>query len=276
MDIALLIAAYDSGHYNLRMGQGPLRLKESGILDNLRSQGHTIHETELHPDQTFSTEISTAFALHRLGAEAAAEARSNGMFPLLFSGNCNHCIGPVTGAQADSILWFDAHGDYNTTDTTTTGFLDGMGLNILAGNAFHAASQRTPGFRPIQPVNIVHVGGRDFDPEEDTLMRSSGMVIISPDEVYSSGIQRGLDALLTRERRLHIHFDFDVLDPSIGTANPFPTPGGLRLEEVTSAIRAARKQLPVVSASLAAYEPAVDPEGKMIPVAAAVLDALVN
>jgi hypothetical protein len=57
MQIALLIAAYDSGHYNLRMGQGPLRLRESGILDTLRSHGHTIHETELHPDQPFNAEI---------------------------------------------------------------------------------------------------------------------------------------------------------------------------------------------------------------------------
>jgi arginase len=178
--------------------------------------------------------------------------------------------------EADSILWFDAHGDYNTPGTTTTGFLDGMGLNILAGNAFQAASQRIPGFRPIQPVNIVHVGGRDFDPEESDLMRKSGMVMIAPDEVLNTGIQRGLDALRPRAKRLHIHFDFDVLHPSMGKANPFPTPGGVWVEEVTTAIRAARAQLSVVSASLAAYEPAVDPEGKMIPVAAAVLDALLN
>ena len=83
----------------------------------------------------FGAEIQTAFALCAAVAEKARESRATGRFPLVLSGNCNVAVGTVAGCGCGStdVVWFDAHGEATTPETTTSGFLDGMGISILTG-----------------------------------------------------------------------------------------------------------------------------------------------
>src|SRR5207253_2124442 len=69
------------------------------------------------------------------------------------------------GLGADvGVAWLDAHGDFHTPETTTSGFVDGMALAVAAGQCWRALAAAVPGFEPVLAGRVVHVGGRDFDP----------------------------------------------------------------------------------------------------------------
>src|SRR5687767_4289522 len=107
------------------MGAGPSRIaRELGV-----------DAEEIHPVSTWRAEIKTTFELYRALADRVREAND---FPVVFSGNCGASIGTAAGLGTEdlAVLWFDAHGDYNTPDTTESGFLDGMCLGILTGRCW--------------------------------------------------------------------------------------------------------------------------------------------
>ncbi|MBK8022133.1 MAG: arginase family protein [Chloroflexi bacterium] len=263
MKICLLMSPYDSGFYGERMGAGPLRLLDSGLDAALQMDGHETQTVWLHSDLKFNGEIATAFALHRSGAAAARSAMSDGAFPILLAGNCNASIGPIIGMEADGVVWFDTHGDFNTPENTASGFFDGMGMAVLAGQCFRSLAMRTPGFRPFSGGQLIHVGGRDFDSGELDNLMDAGVQIASADDVRADAAGAWMRPLAGR--RVHLHFDVDVLDPSVGAANSFTAiPGGLSLSDAVDAIRTVRREAVLVSATFSSYEPAVDPDGAMV------------
>ncbi|MCC6617227.1 MAG: arginase family protein [Anaerolineae bacterium] len=275
MKVYTILSPYDSGYFARRMGAGPIHIQASGLETALAADGHTLVSETLTPSAAFPAEIALAFELQRLGAEATRRALADDAFPLLLAGNCNASIGPVTGAGADGIVWFDAHGDFNTPETTEMGFFDGMGLAALTGRCWRTMTAQIDGFQPLAEANVVHVGGRDFDAQEAGLLHDSALTLIPPSEVRQSGIARGLDALDRRVSRLHIHVDLDVLDPAtVGQVNLFAAPDGLGVQHVIDAISDAHQHFEVVSASVSAYDPSHDTDGAVLRAAMAVIRAL--
>jgi len=274
MKVYAILSPYDSGHHARRMGAGPIHIQANGLESALAADGHTLLSETLRPSAAFPAEIALAFELQALGARATRRALEIGAFPVLLAGNCNACTGPVVGAGADGIVWFDAHGDFNTPDTTIMGFFDGMGLAALTGRCWSPMSAQIDGFRPLAEANVVHVGGRDFDPLEMALLRESAVTLIPPGEVRQAGIARGLDALAGHVTRLHIHVDLDVFDPSVGQVNLFSAPDGLSVQNVLDAIGDAQQRFNVVSASVSAYDPTHDTDGAVLQAALDVIRTL--
>lgn len=110
-------------------------------------------------------EVATAFELDRLIATETRLAVEAGEFPLVLSGNCNSSVGTISGAGIGNlrVVWFDAHADFNTPKTTTTGFLDGMGLAIAVGRCWSGLASSIPGFSPLPEANVVLVGIRSTE-----------------------------------------------------------------------------------------------------------------
>jgi arginase len=130
LPVRLLEVPYDSGHRDVRMGAGPLALAAAGAAARLRDEGHEVHE-RLIEASSWRAEVVTAFELQRLVADEAAAARADCQVPILLSGNCNTTVGMLAGLAAANrrtgVVWFDAHGDFNTPDIDEGGFLDGQG-----------------------------------------------------------------------------------------------------------------------------------------------------
>src|SRR2546425_1674863 len=177
MNVAVLLAAYASGRYRERMGGGPEYLFESCVeplLTRLAQDFRT--ETILVPDR-FPVEIRTAFVLGGLIAERVRDSRRDGWFPLVLSGNCNAAVGTISGCGCEStgVIWFDAHGEATTPETTTSGFLDGMGISILTGQCWRNLAFAIPGFQPMSGTRIVLVGARDVEAPESALLDRVGV-----------------------------------------------------------------------------------------------------
>src|SRR4051812_11862552 len=131
---------YDSGHRALRMGAGPEHLLSNGMEDALAATGREIRSEVLEVPPPSRVEIATAFELFGMLARRVQEATATGRFPLVLSGNCNAAVGVIAGLAGASsqeevgLVWFDGHADFNTPETTTSGFLDGMGLSMAVAH----------------------------------------------------------------------------------------------------------------------------------------------
>lgn len=278
VDVELCIVPYDSALLDTRMGAGPRRIVAGGLPDRLRERGHAtrVHETA-PPDDEPRVEIGTAFALNRRLAAKVAEARARGAFTITLAGNCNTAVGtvagtlPGAGSTAAGVIWFDAHGDFNTPETTIGGFLDGMALAMLTGRCWRRMTATVPGFAPVDEANVILVGGRDLDPDEAELLSSSAVVQLGAHDAPSR-LEAEIDALARRVTRLYVHVDLDVLDASEGLANAYAGGAGLTLLQLLDCIEIAAARIPLAAAALTAYDPAFDHTGSICRAAIAVAE----
>jgi arginase len=279
MNIQLLLVPYDSGHRGWRCGAGPDHLLRAGLPGHLERLGHVVtavHVVEDDPAQ-HPAEIRTAFELARRLAHAVSSARAVGHFPLVLSGNCNAAIGTLSGLSPArcATFWFDAHGDLNTPETTTTGFLDGMGLATAMGLCWRDLVATVPGFQPVPPQITFLLGARDLDPEEAAWLGESPVTAVSAEQLPA-----GLALLLKRvpmaDTAGYLHLDLDVLDPAVGRANYLPVPNGLSLDQLTGAIAAIRDRIPVAAATVASYSPEEDQDQGICRAAFAAIEAMVG
>lgn len=271
MNLQIIAVPYDSGHRGERMGAGPAHFVERGVERMLREAGHHVEVETLDARTRFLTEIGTAFDLHRQLAERVRTVTGGGRLPLVLAGNCGGAsLGALAGLSGEplGIVWFDAHGDFNTPETTTSGFLDGMPLAIATGRCWTALAATIPGWTPVPEAYAIHVGGRDLDTEEASMMAESAMTVIPPQVIRDEGIcevlMPALDVLAEYVRRVYVHIDLDALDPTVAPANELSVPGGLSLTQIEESIQCIGERFEIGAVGFASYDPAVDPEDRMI------------
>lgn len=269
-DIRIIAIPYDSGHRSLRMGGGPEHLLENGIAEELGGEGREVRTEVLHPENTPLVEVATAFELDSLVATQVREAIAENEFPLVLSGNCNASVGTLAGANPNNlgIVWFDAHADFNTPETTTSGFFDGMCLAIAVGHCWNGMANGVPGFRPVAEENVVLAGAREIDTAEKTRLSASEVKVAGKDSMNREGLTvfaETLDELRGKVERVYVHIDPDVLDPeTVGRANEFAPEGGLGTQELEAALDMIRERFTIAAAGIASYDPAFDEDGRVL------------
>ncbi len=279
MDLRVITVPYDSGRRDERMGAGPARLLAAGVLREVLADGHRVEsETVVLPDDAFPTEVASAFALGRALAARVALAVAEGALPVVLAGNCVSSLGTLAGlGEAPvGVLWFDAHGDFNTPETTVGGFVDGMALSIATGQCWRPLAMTVPGFRPVDERRVTLVGTRDLDAAEAERLERSAVTVV-PTAALAARLPPRLAALGAEGASgVYLHVDLDVLDPSEGRANGYAVPGGLTVAELAGALAAAAAALPVRAIAFTAYDPSVDPAGRVVAAAARCLAAAVG
>jgi arginase len=277
--VQLVEVPFDSGQRDMRMGRGPAHLLELGAEKLLHDRGDDVSRVTVASDLTFPGEIAVAFDLSQRIAEVVRTAVADDRMPIILAGNCISSTGAVAALGSPAVVWFDAHGDFNTPETSVTGMLDGMALATLAGRCWQGLARTIPGFAPVPEENLVLVGARDIDDDEANLLRASEVAVVTAGTVRRismlDALAPVLRALHARTQRVYLHIDLDVLDPSEGTANSFAAPHGLTLKQLLAAIRRIGEQFSVVGGALSAYDPALDEDGRAGQAALRVLEALV-
>lgn len=163
-------------------------------------------------------------------------------------------------------------------DTSPTGFFDGMALSVAMGRSWSPLTATLPGFQPLDDRNLIHVGARDFDPAELSMIESSPMARIQVADLRRDGADAALGQPLReiadRVDQVYLHMDLDVLDPSELEANDYAAPGGLTVAEMVDVIRATSRHLRIAGVGLTAYDPDRDPEERGIGIAERLLVAV--
>ena len=266
MNINLIQVPYDSGQRNKRMGRGPFYFVENGAVAHLRKMGTNVREIIIEPTTDFHREIGTTFELLNSIAEQVQVAIAEDAFPLILAGNCSSTAGAISGVSPRPVglIWFDAHGDFNTPETSTTGFLDGMGLAMITGRCWVPLTSKIPGFRKLADDHIVLVGARELDKPETEQLEKSSIALIHWEDVREKGcaaaLEEALVALQARVDSAFIHIDLDVHDATLAPANHFRPPGGLCPEKVRDLVRFIAKRFRIVGASITAFDPDCDVE----------------
>ncbi len=270
MHIHTILVPYDSGHRGARMGRGPLHFVEHGVSDRLRAGGHDVIESVIDVATLFPTEVGTSFELYRSLADRVCSAVTDRAFPLVLAGNCGSSLGTVSGVRAATpndpsdigVIWLDAHGDFNTPETTATGFLDGTVLAALTGRGWQTLTASIPGFRPVPDTHVVLVGARDIDAGEERLLASSRVIRVEAARMQADGARAALDPALTElaryVSRVYLHIDLDVHDPAEAQANQYAVPGGVAVGAVRDLVRVVGERFSIVAAALTAYDPSYD------------------
>ncbi len=257
------------------MGAGPEHLLANGLEGHLLRQGHTVTTSIISTSGGPRPEIGTAFELMGLVSVDVRTAIGDARFPIVLSGNCGTASGTLAGLTPSrrAVLWFDAHGDANTPDTTITGFVDGTALATALGWCWHGLADRIPGFEPVDASAVRLIGTRDLDSDEAALLDRAAVRRISPAELRGSALDDAL-ASLPKGLQAYVHCDLDVLDPDEGQANVFPVPGGLDVETLVQAIGKIGSALPIAAAAVTAYAPEYDGDGRICRAAFRAIDAI--
>jgi arginase len=270
-NVQVLLIPYDSGHRSLRVGRGPEHLLNSGLKEILHSQGHEVSVEIIESQKEFRAEVGTQFELYGYLAKRVAEARKNSKFPLILSGNCGATLGAIAGAGTKplGVIWFDAHGEFNTPETTTSGFLDGMGLAVATGLCWKNLAASILNFQPISAKRIMLVGGRDFDPGERERLEQAGVRVVDCAAIEQTSMAVALSAPLSRlsssVEEVHLHIDLDALNPKEVPANGFVTEEvGLGVQQLREAIALIKETSKITSTTIASFDPASDPQGKTV------------
>ena len=197
------------------------------------------------------------------------EIRSDGEV-LCVGGECSLVLGSLAGLSRifrgrPGMLWMDSHGDFNTPESSPSGYIGGMCLAMAAGRGPKLGDGVETRRPLIKEESLVHLGSRALDREEERMMKSSGMRMVPMAEVRRRGV-RDLAGEVSRHLAdradwLVLHLDVDVIDPTLIPAVNYPTPKGLTIEEVLELARAVRATGKLRAVEVAAYNPAFDTDG---------------
>ena len=260
MELSIVQVPYDSGHFGRRMGRGPLSLVDGGLLDLLEEDGHDPRLVEVRLPAGFHSEVGAAAVLQGMVRDAVAGALHAGRTPVVLAGNCNlAALGSVAalGPASTAVVWFDAHGDFNTPDTSPSGFFDGMALSVLTGNSWSAMASSLAGFEPVPEERVALLGVRDLDPGEAELLEESAVARVAAAALLSEGVAAlgpVVERVVVGAERLYLHVDLDVLDPEALRANPYAASGGLGLDELIGAAAALRDHLDPAAVAMTSYD----------------------
>ena len=251
MRVRVITVPYRYDDFETGLGLGPRALLDAGLEERLTGAGTELTGIEAARLEDFERDAHrTAVNIGRLGANVAslvAAARADGSASLVLAGDDTAAIGIISGLQqADGptapigVVWLDAHGDFNTPETTFSGILAGMPLAILAGLAGPLWRDAAGLASTIATDRMVIAGVRDLDEKEETLLRSTSARIISARDLREGdAYARAIAALASTCALISVHVDLDVLDPHLVPSASTPSADGLSLLEAEAAIATA-------------------------------------
>ncbi len=205
-----------------------------------------VNEPDLPDDGTQQRMI----AIQQPLAELVKTAVHSNERPLSFAGDCCTTIGVLAGLQRagldPTLIWFDAHGDFNTWDTTPSGFLGGMPLAMLVGRGDQTMPEGL-GLKTLPEDKVVLTDARDLDPEEARLVEESAVHHIKDvRELLNQPLPQG---------PLYIHFDVDVIDIAEAPAMSYPAPGGPSVESLGEVFDFLAVSGQIAAVSVSAWNP---------------------
>ena len=274
MHVRVVTVPFRYDEPNEGLGKGPTALLEAGLLDRLREGGVDVggaSSVDLAEEDRVAGPI--AVNIGRLGAATAtliASARREAAGVLALAGDDTASVGIVAGLQRAhgagirvGIVWLDAHGDFNTPETSFSGILAGMPLAILAGLAGPVWRSSAGLVAPIPTDRILIAGVRELDEREETLLRSTDVQVVAASAVTEEGPFRlALHTLLLRSDLLLLHVDLDVLDPSLVPSSSTPAPNGWSVEEAAIVMRTVLDTGKVAVLGIAGLNPGAGQRGE--------------
>ncbi len=277
----LIGAPIDTGQKRPGCLMGPAAYRVAGLALALRDLGHGVEDRgdlalgDL-PDVSCPNpavhSLAETVAWAQLLADATDDALSDGGFPILLGGDHSLALGSVAGAASYAkragrplyLLWLDAHSDFHTPLTTTSGNLHGTPVAYITGR--HGFDAFGPFPEPIHADRVCLYGIRSVDPAEHAALLQHDLAINDMRVLDEHGVVAPLRAFLARVKdaggMLHVSLDVDFLDPSIAPAVGTTVPGGTTFREAHLVMELLHESGLVTSLDLVELNPFLDERGR--------------
>lgn len=243
----------DYGQTLRGVDMGASALRVAGLNDRLIRLGLDVHDRGDVSCEIMTTRevaepklrfLPDVVAGSRRLAEEVAEVARGGRLPLVLGGDHSVSIGTLAGLAAveprQGLIWLDAHGDFNSPDTSPTGNIHGMALAIVLGHGDPRLTTIGGSHAKALEENTVLVGVRDLDEQERSALKRSKVSVFTMRSIDELGIdvvmRRALEIASRGVTRVHLSLDVDVIDPEEAPGVGTPVPGGVTFREAHLAL----------------------------------------
>jgi arginase len=251
MNLRIVSVPYRYDERDDGLGLGPQAILDSGLVDALESRDVHVTgtSTAILPDDE-RVDSPVAANIGRLGAhlgKLVAESRDAGDAVLMLAGDDTAGVGVISGLQRSQgaghkvgIVWLDAHGDFNTPETSVSNILAGMPLAILAGLAGPLWRESAMLAAVVPTDRMLIAGIRELDDQEAQLLRSTNVHVLRHAEAVSGSMfDDSVNTLADKVDELYVHIDLDVLDPSLVPSSSTPSPHGMSIDQLAGLLESA-------------------------------------
>ena len=288
-NIDIIAACSDLGVHINGSNLGPkILLKNINNYDNIKNIKEINYDTNYKKEYQTENKKKNLEQINLFNAKLYKEVQNtieNNSFPITIGGDHNIAIASALASISKNnnlgIIWFDAHGDYNTFETTTTGNIHGLPFAAITNyeknllTTFHNTNF-------FAPKNAVLFGARDIDePYEKNNLLDAGITIITTEDVKKYGItemaKKAFEIASSGTNGIHISYDLDCINPQIAPGVSVPAVGGLNLEEAYAFLNEIIKNKEIIkSIDLVEFNPLLDINHKTEKIATYILNELIN
>jgi arginase len=283
MHIRILGVPLDLGQNHRGVDMGPFALRAARLDDALRELGHEVVDAgnvhvKLAEEQPYGDDSAKYLAeIAETSHETAVgvyQALASGYFPLSLGGDHSVAIGTLAGVaryfhdrgESIGLLWFDAHADMNTPDTSPSGNIHGMPFAATLGYGPEALTSILDLSPKLDPAKCVLIGARDIDSTERAIVRDSGVNVFTMRQIDEQGMPAIVSQAIALASRgtagFAVSFDMDVVDPREAPGVGTPIPGGITYREAHLAMEMIADSGRMVALELVEINPILDTMNK--------------
>lgn len=289
--ISVIGLPMDLGQARRGVDMGPSAIRCAGIIERLEHLNIEVEDlgdiTVGRPENANDpgTNLKNLSLVAASNSELAArvdEIIESGSFPLVLGGDHSIAIGTLAGVAKHhdnvGVIWYDAHGDLNTEDTSPSGNIHGMPLAVSMGLGHPDLIHIHGSYPKVKPENIVIIGARSLDEGEKELIRDKGIKVYTMHEIDRIGMTRVMEECIEylRERTdgVHLSLDLDGVDPADAPGVGTPVIGGISYRESHLAMEMLAEADLITSAEFVEVNPILDERNKTAIVAVALMGSL--
>lgn len=293
-NISLIGVPMDLGQTRRGVDMGPSAIRYAGIIERLENLQYTVHDLgnvniprpdrhEIEREDKLRNLLEVVEANTSL-ADIVNEQVRKKHFPLVLGGDHSIAIGSIAGVSRQyedlGVIWYDAHGDINTTETSPSGNIHGMPLAVSLGYGHEKLTNILFEQPKIKPENVVLIGIRDLDEGEKERLRKLNIKVYTMHEIDRLGmpqvIGETISYLKKRTDGVHLSFDLDGIDPSEAPGVGTPVRGGVTYRESHLALEMLAEADIITSAEFVEVNPMLDDKNQTADLTVALIGSLLG
>ncbi|NLJ58413.1 MAG: arginase [Tissierellia bacterium] len=274
-NISIIGVAIDLGAGTPGVSLGPSAIRYAGVTERLTNIGYNVKdEGDILANKPISpltdgVKLKFLDEITRVNTELCnkvSKVMAEGRFPLVLGGDHSIAIGTIAGVTQHKknlgVIWFDAHGDINTEETSPSGNIHGMPAAVSLGFGHERLTSIGGSYNKLQPDKLVYIGCRDLDAGERKVLKELGITVFTMHEIDRYGmtqvIEKAIEIAGDGTDGIHVSFDLDSLDPAYAPGTGTRVPGGLTYRESHLALEMVALSQKVVSAEFVEVNPIID------------------
>ncbi|MDQ0185709.1 arginase [Cytobacillus kochii] len=290
-NISIIGMPMDLGQLRRGVDMGPSAIRYAGIENRLQELNHQVDDlgdieigrsTEQIDKETGLRNLDLIAEKTKILADQVDGVVKKGAFPLVLGGDHSIAIGTLAGLLQHyhnlGVIWYDAHGDLNTAETSPSGNIHGMSLAVALGYGHPLLLEVGGVHKKLKPENVVIIGARSLDQGERDLIKAKGIKVFTMHEIDRLGMPRVMEETISylqdRTDGVHLSLDLDGLDPSDAPGVGTPVMGGISYRESHLAMEILAESQMITSAEFVEVNPILDERNKTADAAVALMGSL--